>query len=290
MTIWLPSHVRPSYATGYARSRSESASPELWPNHAWVSGLGSQSTSTLRDVAGIEDGTLTSITAADVSVDKGVPSISYDGVSDYAILTTLDYYGINRKTSTVVLWMKTTDTSAQWLYGERTDAGGLNANRIHGRTNSGGTGRLEFTSYDDSQTEFKVSNATDTGITDGEWHVVAVTFDGSASDIFVDGVSMNASVTGSNGSVGALSGELYLGAFNDRGSPLSPFAGEIALFALYTHVLSVREIRTLHRDPLAPFRRRIYLPLAEAAAAPPGTTGVKNPFMGPFSLPLQGSL
>ena len=273
-SLYLPSSVRPSYKQGFARSAAQSSAPGLWPDHAWVPALGSQGTSITKDVAGVEHGTLTSISAADVVIDKGVTTISYDGVSDYSTFTTLGDFGTHRRRCTMVMLVKTTDTSDQWVYGERA---GDNAQRFDCRFGhdgiSAGTGRMSLFNYGTVSQNLRVYTSTDTGVTDGEWHSVAVVWNvpDAAYDIYVDGVSVGASSFGTAPTSPLnLAAPLMLGAFNNGGSPLTPFAGEVASFSLYSRALQPTEIRQLYRDSLSPFRLRrftpTYSPVAEAAA------------------------
>jgi hypothetical protein len=90
-------------------------------------------------------------------------------------------------------------------------------------------------------------------------HIV-VTYNGNSNasgvTLYLNGIQRTLSTITNTLSASIISaGNLQLGARPDNTTTSTKFNGRFYSFLLYNRVLSAHEVRTLHRDPLAPFRQ-----------------------------------
>jgi len=186
---------------------------------------------------GTNDGTPT--TEIDGQYNGG---FGYDGTGDQTEATTLG--GFNSATDQFLafnFWIKTTDTNNGWFVGKR-DTGNAK-NRIDIRpnhdasSNSQSTGLLSFR-LDDSQENLILlgSTTSDTGITDGNWHMITYEFDYSgAMNIYVDAQNQSINYeTQSSGTQDSWTVPMGLMAFElENGSNTGFFDGEMDQWEVY---------------------------------------------------------
>lgn len=228
---------RPSNGADFARCKQESAYPNLWPDYCWcpsVVGPCGPAKTTLRDVAGNQDGTLNNFTLTSAWVDVWQKGLTFDGVNDLVSVS-----GVTKPTSKLsyVMWLSTTSTttSQQALRGADSAAG----------TNYGFT--LSLSGITSGKYLFALKTGTDNfleaTIPDTGLHMVAATYDGATQSLYVD---QSAPVTGAaSGSVVYSAGSLLIGA--THGSvPTLPFSGSIREVSLYSRSLSISEVRQLY--------------------------------------------
>jgi hypothetical protein len=252
----------PSYASGYAKSASESAHPNLWDGlvGAWMPGLGVTG-ETLRDVSGNDNhGTLQYDTSWKTYDSE--TSLYFDRVQDHvsgfddvslsstepftiAIKVRLDSY-LNAYPG--LLQLKT-DTSAPFFIFA---------------SQSGSYEGLNFGSADWDQ----LRNSPSVFVTN-KTQSVAITYNGNGSgnasnySMYLDGKQTG--IIDTAGFV-AYSQQNYLGALNGGASSVFNWHGSVNSFSIYKRVLSPSEIKQLYVDPLAPFRQRRYIPFGITAA------------------------
>lgn len=281
MSIVLPSHVRPSFATGYARNASESATPELWDGAIMFAAPALGNTgSTIHDNSGHgRDGSFFNADPDWIQSPDGA-GLDFDGSSGQRVVWTTGnewfprLYTDNVTVHCLIRLEAPTATKVHWGYGRSDGFGGADF-----ELNSNATDHQIM--WFNAATQVAITSA----ITTGKWHSITATLGGNTLYAYVDGSLIDTVALASN--LGAQdTNEFSLGGPKNitRNSDSA-----IATCMIWDRTLTPNQIGLLNRDPLAPFRRRIHIPLATEAAAPVGT-GVKNPFMGPFSLPLQGSI
>jgi hypothetical protein len=201
----------------------------------------------------------------DIDANEHVSGSAVSALSDYPF--------------TIVLWgQRDADSGREYMFGTANNAVsnefvglGIRGNGVvrFSVASSGAQDLLDSTAASDD-TEFHV--ITGVGVSSTERHV------------FLDGGGKNTSTA--SRAMSAFN-SLSLGRLPDLTPVYDPC--NVLCCLIYDHALTDAEVAEISADPLAPFRRRIHIPLATEAAAPVGT-GVKNPFMGPFGLPLQGSI
>jgi hypothetical protein len=250
--------TQPSYASGYAKSASESAHPNLWDGlgGAWMPGLGVTG-GTLRDVSGNEKhGTLTNMDpATDWVTTSKVLALDFDGVND--LVTQADPQGFFARSGSDDL------SVSCWLYpksltGYQSIIGNRNAvttfNWILYQHTSGGTIQLHGSSQYQS-TYVPALN---------EWTHICATVNSNTCRLFANGNLVqgpfaynywNASPT-----------QLTFGAYGTSVSNSQWFEGGLSNISIYDRALSPNEIKQLYVDPLAPFRQRRSIPFGITAA------------------------
>jgi len=267
------SSIRPSHQTGFARSAGKSAYPGLWRGlvGAWVPALGPTG-GTLVDVSGFGnhgDVTTTMDPATDWTIGNNprVPgyALDFDGVDqeiDFgssALLTSgLDVF-------TAIVWGRfpaggTTEALIAWGAGPDIEIRNAADNAIIFMAGS----------------NYRRFNHSPVNIDDNQWHHLAFVLPGTGaqSDIensamYADGLTQTINFTIST-QARDTKGSLRLMAWNS--SFFLP--GSIGYFLIWNRALSIGEILTDFRNPLAPFilRQRV------AVIAPPIFTGeLHNP-------------
>ena len=276
MSLIVPSNVRPSFAVGYARSAAESDNPGLWDGlvAAYCPALGPTG-SVLRDLVGQQDGTLQNMEAADWQVHDSMGyTLSLGGTDEFVQLPGSFTPSEPR---TIMAWARTTDTtlSRAYCWADNTQTDRMLAVSIRGNNPFAYTVR-----YDDNSTVSSTRTAVQ-----GQWYCLAgVSRASNDHELYIDG---ELDGSGAGDTTFSTLNDGALGKETDSGPRY--LTGNIGPAYYWERALSGDELKQLCADPLAPFRRRIHIPLVTAAAPPVGT-GVKHPLAGPFSLPLQGSL
>ena len=236
--------LKPSYATGYAKNASQSAHPNLWDGlvGAWMPSLGVTG-GTLRDVSGNGNhGTLTNMDAASdwVATSKGL-ALSFDGSNDYVkpynlpVNFTKDFsFSINissSSASTVVAMGHYASFLSRWWVG-------FTSGKLRFLINIGGTNHSFLTPY---------------AVNDSRWvnAAASVSQKSNVVSFFVDGVLFGSQST--SGSYSNTNNTFNIGRYDTAGFY---WAGKISNTSIYNRALSPTEIKQLHVDSLAPFRRK----------------------------------
>jgi hypothetical protein len=253
-----PSPVRPSYKSGFARSKSESAFPGLWDSlaGAWCPGLGVTGDTLFDQSGNRNDGTLKSM---DVATDW-VPS---------PVGKALDFDGVNDRISQPHVMNASEDITLHTLIYPRDAA---NYQTLAGvRTDSNSKGwwlRIDGAVSGDPLTFGFAGGSqfvSDTNVlTFDSWNSVSLTHINGTATFYVNGIQVG---SGSTSGYDHSTYSYLIGArYAETGWFTLPFDGLISCFYQYGRGLQPNEIRTLYRDPLAPFRQRRFTPTISGAA------------------------
>ncbi len=268
--------VQPSYKQGFARSRGESAFPEMWKGliHAYVPALGPAGQ--LRDVGllGNIDGTLVSLNGAswvvpDYSVNgpRNQGSVlGFDGTNDWIDLNTNFGFGFNTPFTIAFEFMNTGTASDQQLIGRFN-----NPNLFQIGIGSSGTTLRAVIGHAGGNSHIPT---TATILALSTWYRGVLTFNGggasgSISEIFLDGTSRD-SVSGTIDDF-AEGSELHI--FHRGGDNAEPVQGQLASMFIYNRVWAQGEVNVHNVLPLAPFILAEQV-VAKAVAAPAPGGGV----------------
>jgi len=241
--ISLKKNSVPSYKAGYARSASESAHPELWEGlvGAWMPSLGVTGDA-LFDVAGTSNGELAG-GASWLMTDHGWAVDLQDGghiriddppnpshltaFVDFTFDALSDTYGV------LIDQPYTSHVDPYYTYHMRV----ATASKAFAAAVVGGWGS------DDVFPDYTTVAGRQT------W---CLTFDEETLRMFVNGLQLDE--LSNPGSLSYSGTSLYVGKFGNLTS--GDLDGKIHGVCLYDRALSPQEIQTLHRDPLAPFRKK----------------------------------
>jgi len=254
-----PSPVRPSYKSGFARSRAESASPGLWPAHAWVPALGVTGASTLPDVVSGNSGTLNgAMTGSDWIRQNGLLGLNFDGLNDYASvaassqMTISDNFTIH---TTMSFDNFGTGSDDDCVFSNHAD------DVMFSLSIRDSTDLAAGFYYSGSFQECESTPVS--GLVAGTVYAVTAICRSGTVELWIDAVRQNGIIT----APGRLIDGAAIGARTDGTSNLD---GTIFSTSVYHRALDPNEIRQLYRDPLSPFRQRRFTPTyptaAEAAA------------------------
>lgn len=264
--------IVPRYQTGFAQYAAESKAPNLWRGliGAWspfFGIIGSGNGGILPDSSGRNNpGTLTNMATPGTSSSGWWPSemgmsLGFDGANDVIDVGTLGNFASEMATNkpSLVFWIKTTSTATGWLFGVRNAAS--NETRIDARINlNSAAGNVAGTfnvimEADAVGQDLNGGVDIDTGVTDGQYHLVVVQFDGPNNIIrfFVDGISQPITYTFQTTPrvFTNFNKSLFIGGFNDGGAPLSPYTGTMAMALIYNRLLVDNEITQLYTNPYA---------------------------------------
>lgn len=188
-------------------------------------------------------------------VDELGYALDFDGSDDHITVKTNQLIAsyIN---SSVVIWIKTTQadsSGAHAIYSERGSAGNaLWTFNCADQTNAQDS--LQFVHRDDAGTlSFVFKPSSQTVITDGIWHQVAITKAGTTITIYIDGLLEYAgSITGNN-TLTEASMETWV--CGDKGDATSDLACQMNQILIYGCTLTVEAIARLYREPYAMFQQ-----------------------------------
>lgn len=257
----MPINPNPTYGQGFARLKAESAFPEMWNNLIYATAMYLGPTGELQDWSGAKHpGVLTNMDVTDWIGD----ALDFPGVNEHVNMGTLGDFAANFATNlpSFSLWLKTTDTGSQWIFGTRNAVGETRVDvRINTDSNGANvTGAINGVIVDEDDNSMIFGVDTDTGISDGFWHNILIQFDGPAdvAEIYVDGrqqtVVFLTQQTPDN--FINFARDLIIGGFNDGGAPLSPFNGQMRQFLIFDKWLTPNQTQLLARIPKALFIRK----------------------------------
>lgn len=177
--------------------------------------------------------------------------LELDGTGDYVELNYAEVEAIDLTAGTIETWIKIDDDTKGTIFAQQ-----------HGFTNSYAVFMVgnnpadvgNTTTANDGKLFFRPQNAVGTPIeststlTPGEWHHVAVTFNGSGATLYIDGVA-DASVTGTNFSVPAdpnvntPTGTQAARIGDMDGAAGNELDGQLSNFRIWSEVRTAEEIR-----------------------------------------------
>jgi hypothetical protein len=258
--------VRPSYATGYARSASESASPNWWDGlqGAWCPAIG-QVTTALQDLSGYgRNAVMNAFEGTDWQQSQYGTVLDFDGAAEYCTITDGSDLEFSEQNFTLTAFVKFDVVNAfQNIFSK------YDSNNDFWRLILWNDGRMAA-SINNIEAFSTSTLSADT------WYAVAYTADQQGTgngQMWINGVADGAAASIAAQTLNLATTNTYIGTDTGTGQFLN---GQLAACMIHNRVLTPGEIKTLYRDPLAPFRRRIYIPLATDAAAPPA--GADFPF------------
>lgn len=199
--------------------------------------LNEDSGSTAYDFSGNGyDGTLNGPTVGQTGL-LGTSTYSFDGADDYISIPTVNEPG-NTDRITMVVWVNMSSLSSRGMHISSRDEAGGGGTAYSIGTDSAGTIRWQI--KDESVTFYDALGST--SYDDGNWHMLAGTYDGSDLTAYVD-VSEDANTSVSSGTILSPSvsdiGRL-------AGNTTNYTNGRLAYPQIYDRALSVSELQTLY--------------------------------------------
>lgn len=182
----------------------------------------------------------------------GWDAITMDGASDYIDCGDMSGIAPSFGTgATFSAWVKSSVT------GTRMDLlGSLSSTvDIQVRVNHNGTGvsagRLYITNKDSDQQNRTGSVDADTGLTDGDWHHIAIVFSRNLILVYIDGVQQGTSTVfaqNADNFAGTLPTDMYVGATSNNGTDINNWDGSLSRIAWFPWALSKAAISQLAGD------------------------------------------
>jgi len=268
MSLVLPSHVRPSYKSGFARSRAESASPNLWDGlRLAVCPMLGNTGETIPEQL-YRTGVVYPATGLVWVASKNGPALDLNGSAQYLNMDST-HPATNDTTGTFVCHVVNDIATAQ--NDQLIGYGGTNpVDDFWGiRTRGNGSNNfMRVQGFGGAANDTVDFPAT---LTAGTFNCLALTSDGSSWTGYYNAVEQTASIiAGSNsgewlGDTSPTTPLFTLGAIK-LNSPGQFFNGQFYTSYLWDRVLTVKELQELTRYPLAPFRRKISIPISSGTA------------------------
>jgi len=200
---------------------------------------------TWSDLIGGNDGTL----ANGPTFDSGNGgSIVFDGTNDRV---DIGYTPEGQSSITICSWFKTTRTTRQVLVGAYSGYDATNSNAFALDLNRGSAVSEQDSIYYFARIGTGSSNSqnsyvTNTSLSDGDWHFVAVTHDLPTGTVVINFDGTDYSVTDtsstSSGPWGSFQFDPMIGALNNQGTAGVFFDGQVSCLSIYNRVLSSTEI------------------------------------------------
>jgi hypothetical protein len=200
---------------------------------------------TWTDLAGSNNGTLTNGPTFD-SGNGG--NIVFDGTNDR---TDINYTPESQSAITICSWFKTTRTTRQVLIGaysgyDSTNSNGFSIDLNRGSSISEQDSVFYFARIGTGQLNSQFSYATNTSLSNGSWHFIAVTHDLPTGVVTINVDNTNYSVTdtksSSAGPWGSFEFNPKIGANNSQGTINNFVDGQVASVSIYNKVLTADEV------------------------------------------------
>jgi hypothetical protein len=137
-------------------------------------------------------------------------------------------------------WVKTTTASRQMIVSKGSSTGQFAYSLESGRNSS--DGKPEFILFNTSDSNYIVATGT-TAISDGKWHYILGTYDGTTATIYIDGVSSASSSSKSGTQVTDSTGDFFIGS---RGAA-NYWTGSIDEVFVERRALTADEVAELYR-------------------------------------------
>lgn len=215
----------------------DSDNPLAWYKFEETSGT------TITDIANGYDGTSSGSPTLGVAGKVG-NAATFDGTNDYVTLPDLGTGGsfAYAEPISVECWLKFTGTSIQRVAGTLDTGTNMMFDHVVNMAGDGSAavGRVTFRRRQSNDLRARASARND--LNDGNWHHFVATHldDDSLPNIYVDGVLDNGTTFSASGPAGdsVFDFPFIIGAWNNRGTIDSFFAGSIDEYLLYTSELS----------------------------------------------------
>ena len=156
----------------------------------------------------------------------GAGALMFDGTDDYVSVTNNASLNIGSSFSAEV-WVKTSTTGIRYIYRKVVSSAEDKSLSVDA------SGKAAFYLYNTFGGTTLASNKT---VTDGQWHYIAVTYDGSTAKIYIDGLLDNSK--SASGDIANSNGDLIIGSSIAGGY----FQGIIDSLRWYTRPLTASEI------------------------------------------------
>jgi len=170
----------------------------------------------------------------------GGNAVSFDGTNDYVnIVNSVEW----QKPKTISMWFKATSISSHGsnVYNKDTLIGYAN---LYWAIQLDVNKKIQYFYYDGSLRSW----LTDSTITLGKWHHIAVVSDGDSSQIFLDGQSIGSnSLTWDDVTIG-VDKQLKLGG-TGGGFATQPFTGSMSHVQVFSEALTQDQVRELYTKP-----------------------------------------
>jgi len=202
-------------------------------------------TTTLYDLVGSNNGTLTSMDAAtDWVADSdagGVRALDFDGVNDRVALASNSAWPAATATNAISLWCKLGALTSATLYVLlRTGVGGSGGAYVAINRLTPASVRWRITYLGKFDQDFTAGTLY--GADDGAWHHVLISHDATHMRLYVDGV-LRDSVERSNHTANSPSGTGSIGSFSDTAFP---YFGRMDDIRLFNQSLDATDASDLH--------------------------------------------
>jgi len=249
----------PSYASGYAKSASESAHPELWDGlkGAWVPEMGSVGLSQIPNAVDSTFGTLTGFPSNNLTTRGGRGlGLEYSGSLNERLDTNIKVSDIGGTGATYcVLYRPDASTEVAYLMCDRGAVGNYSFILNNSKT--------FLVRWNGSFFTGQISAA----FTSKEWHLCCLRWDGANAQgvILSEDGSIQKTTKGSVGSY--TSGyNLFVGNNDPSYSQLYEVDGVIGASYIWNRWIDDDVLVKLFADSLAPFRQRRFIPFGITAA------------------------
>ena len=260
--ISLKKNSVPSYKSGYAKSASESAHPELWDGlvNAFAPRLGNTGEEFVESSNIGRNGPI-GVGSSDIASAWSARGLEFDGTSNIYPYSVLKIPRKNDKRGTLFASYQQSSVAGAGIVGLINVSGRDNYIYISVRPD----GRIRFEARAGSYPFIRETDAV--VAVSGQWATVAGTQDGIGPRVYYNGVEHSASPVVTETKVGGWSDDIgwslgesvnnriTIGAIRDT-TPQGYLDGSIGVVLQYDRALSADEIALLHADPLAPFRKK----------------------------------
>jgi hypothetical protein len=274
-----PRQTQPSLKSGYARSASESAFPGLWDGMAgaWVPLLGPTGLQALN-------------ASGNYSVDNGLPLHPINNATAGAVWSTSEHGPVLSFTNNdeeielgTSRFSMGTDSVSIHAFVNSISGAASGFQGIFSKTKSDSVAKRYFVAVRESTADVRATFVSATNnavnvdstsdIRDAGWSSVTAVYNRRGGlALWINGVREGL------GGISNYQGQditdqtlvARVGAQSDASNNVaSSFNGDLGAVFYYRRVLSPQEIKLLHADPLAPFRKRSTVILSTAVGAPP---------------------
>jgi len=275
--------IKPSFSTGYAKNASESAHPNLWKGlvGAWMPSFGVTG-GTLKDVSwNGNDGTLTNMDAASdwVATAKGL-ALDFNASLQRVEGETSYQFNSSVTICATIKWKSASNYPRVFDFSD-----GLSSLQLVWDFGTGGNNRLK-TKDDRWQVNAPYYQSTSFGSSPplvGKWYTYAALFDSTnqINRLYVNSIEQSSSASGNVGS--ASSSQNFKLAIRRDNNSVTDADAEYLAVSIYNRALCPTEIKQLHLNPSAAFKRKQQTVGISTAQA-------FNPYWGNQATQLAGTL
>ncbi|MDT0553601.1 GEVED domain-containing protein [Urechidicola vernalis] len=159
-----------------------------------------------------------------LNIIESVPMIDFDGIDDYVDF--LDNFNLTGSFS-IEAWILQENTIANGTIVSKGDFDSSDGSKSYGYVLAVENGIITFKTFNNGGQSTVELSASPYSITNNKWHHVAVSYDGTNSSLFVDGILLD--TDGTNSSLMNNSENFFIGAYydSDSANPINYFNGFI---------------------------------------------------------------